>query len=76
MNKPKVRVENRNGVRCEVVYGEPDYPRGRIQIAECDCFGSTMRVHSNQACPVLKAQVAAALEAAPTATPTNTPDLP
>ena len=54
-SKIKVVVEVRNGVQLEVVRGEADYPRGRIQFAECQCFGVVGRVHSSMYCPLLSA---------------------
>lgn len=48
--KPATEDQSLNGVRVIVRRNE----NGSIVDADCQCFGSEMRMHSNPACPNLK----------------------
>lgn len=43
----RTRIQDRNGVRVRV----HEHPNGTVVEADCQCFGSPKRLHSNMSCP-------------------------
>lgn len=48
----RIRNQDNNGVKVRV----HEHANGTVVHADCQCFGSPMRLHTNAYCPVLTAQ--------------------
>jgi hypothetical protein len=48
-NTKNIRVQDRNGVKVRVHL----HDNGTTVDADCQCFGSSQRLHTNPFCPVL-----------------------
>lgn len=60
MQRRTIEDRTRNGVRVRVEKVSDEHgPVGRVVLADCQCFGHPLRVHSTEFCPNRLAQIAA-----------------